>query len=163
MPKASASVTVSARKLSILLAAILLFVILSISAYRSVSVAPPAEYQKALVSFGGKQFQVELADTNQKRMKGLGGRDDILPNEGMLFVFEEDYTYCFWMKDVDFPLDIFWLDANYEVIDLEPSADPSSYPDTFCPSQPVRYVLELKGGVGDSLTRPLKLTIEQNL
>lgn len=58
------------------------------------------------------QFKVEISDTDQRRKKGLGGRESLASDEGMLFVFEKSDRYPFWMKGLKFPLDFIWIRSN---------------------------------------------------
>lgn len=111
------------------------------------------------VEIGGQTVRVDIADTPQKREKGLGGRASLLPDEGMLFVFPADGKYAFWMKDMQFPIDILWLSASSTIVDIAESISPSVYPASFLPHALARYVLELPAGfsneygvhVGDSV------------
>ncbi|HPN96820.1 MAG TPA: DUF192 domain-containing protein [Candidatus Moranbacteria bacterium] len=60
-------------------------------------------------SIKGKTLSLEIADTNDKKERGLGGRDNLCENCAMLFIFSEKYTPAFWMKDMRFDLDIIWV------------------------------------------------------
>lgn len=51
------------------------------------------------------------------------------------------------MKDMNFALDIIWLDADKKVIDIAYNVKPDTFPDSFCPKQPAQYVLEVNAGV----------------
>ncbi len=64
----------------------------------------------------------------------------------MLFVFEGVAVQCFWMKDMHFSIDIIWLDAEKRVVHIEKDVSPETYPRTFCPSKPAKYVIELSAG-----------------
>lgn len=94
----------------------------------------------------GMEVRAEVADTLARRMQGLSGRSALVPNTGMLLVFEEDDLHGIWMRDMRFPIDILWLDSTLKVVSLKERVDPASYPETFYPSEPVRYVLELPAG-----------------
>jgi len=61
------------------------------------------------VEIDGHPFRVELAIDPQARQKGLGGRDQLCPDCGMLFLFLQKGIYAFWMKDMRFNLDIIWI------------------------------------------------------
>lgn len=92
---------------------------------------------------------VEVADTKSSRELGLSGRPTMKHEEGMLFVFDVPGRYGFWMKDMNFPLDLIWINQNGVVVEVERNADPSSYPKTFMNSSPASYVLELNAGVAE--------------
>ncbi len=95
---------------------------------------------------GGEALLLKIADTDVLRLQGLSGHPPLPPNEGMLFVFTSDGLHSFWMKDMLFPIDILWLDSEYRIVDVKQGATPESYPKSFTPSVPARYVLELSSG-----------------
>jgi uncharacterized membrane protein (UPF0127 family) len=99
------------------------------------------------VRLGSKTFKAQVSDTDAERAKGLGGKTCIGDNQTMLFTFDKADTYCFWMKDMRFPIDIVWLDNNKRVIHVAPKVSPTTYPENFCPDSPSMYVLELKAGM----------------
>jgi uncharacterized membrane protein (UPF0127 family) len=106
---------------------------------------------------------IERADTSTEREQGLSGRVDIPEDYGMLFVFPEKGDYAFWMKDMLVPIDILWLSDTGTITGIERSVQPATYPSTFHPPLPVRYVLETRAGtatargwnVGTILTLPI--------
>ena len=57
--------------------------------------------------------------------------------------------YPFWMKNMNFPIDIIWIDENGNIVYRVINADPSSYPKTFTPSASARYVLEIPAYTAD--------------
>jgi uncharacterized membrane protein (UPF0127 family) len=91
-------------------------------------------------------INVGIADTDEKRVQGLSGREKLSENEGLLFVFEKEGYYGFWMKDMNFPIDIIWLDKDKKVIKIESSISPETYPKVFSPSSLSLYVLETNSG-----------------
>jgi uncharacterized membrane protein (UPF0127 family) len=109
--------------------------------------------------FQGNVFELAIADTPQLREQGLSYVINMQENEGMLFVFEDASTYGFWMKGMQFPLDIMWLNPEGVVVYLEENLSPDTYPETFAPNIPSLYVLEMNVGfiekydvkVGDKL------------
>jgi len=108
----------------------------------------------------GTPIKVEVADTPEKRVNGLSGRSHIPASQGMLFVFENEGTYSIWMRNMQFSLDIFWLDENGVVIDMWQNAHPNSYPQVYEPRSAALYVLETVAGfaevynidIGDTVT-----------
>ncbi|MDA2935867.1 DUF192 domain-containing protein [Patescibacteria group bacterium AH-259-L05] len=89
---------------------------------------------------------VELAQTLKEKAQGLSGRDLLDENQGMLFVYDVQDLYSFWMEDMKFPLDIIWIDKGYTIIDLHTNVLPDSFPQTFQPKNPAQYVLEVNAG-----------------
>lgn len=99
-----------------------------------------------VAEFGGVSLRIEYALTKAEQERGLGGRESIPSDYGMLFVFPKDDKYGFWMKDTLVPLDIFWIDAKGQVVSIARDVATSSYPNVFYPSVPARYVLETAAG-----------------
>ena len=64
------------------------------------------------VFLGGQKIKLELADTEKKREQGLSGRKSMCLDCGMLFVFERKGKYSFWMKNMNFSLDMLWLNGS---------------------------------------------------
>lgn len=102
------------------------------------------------VIVNNKAYYVEIADTPSEQEKGLSGYKYLRDNQGMLFVFQTPGNYGFWMKDMNFPLDIIWIDQNSKVIHIEKSLSPSTYPQVFYPGGPALYVLEVNAGQADT-------------
>lgn len=108
--------------------------------------APSFKINQTKLKLGTAEFVIEIADTPLKRQRGLSGQSTIGDNEGLLFIFPENSYPSFWMKEMNFPIDIIWLDENLFVVDITTNLDPQTYPQTFSPTQPVKYVLEIKAG-----------------
>ncbi len=104
----------------------------------------------------GVTILTELADTTEKRAKGLMFRDALAKDRGMLFTFPEPQHWTFWMKNTQIPLDIIWMDGNKTVVHVERNVPGCSRTDESCPqyqpSQAAMYVLELAAGMADSLS-----------
>ena len=110
-------------------------------------------------------FPVELADTPDKRIRGLSGRVSLESGTGMLFIFEKPERFRFWMREMEITLDIVWIGSNCEVVDVSenvPFPDPETPLDElprFSPESRAKFVLEINGGeaaesglgVGDSV------------
>jgi hypothetical protein len=93
---------------------------------------------------------VEIAENYDQQSLGLGGRDGLAPNTGMLFVFPKPADHSFWMKDMKFPIDIVWIDQNKRIVGFEKSIPAESYPEPFSSKVPVPYVLEIPAGTIES-------------
>lgn len=61
------------------------------------------------VRVGSATFSVELATSSIAQARGLSFRDSLGANDGMLFIFSQRGVKTFWMKDMNFPLDIIWI------------------------------------------------------
>lgn len=110
---------------------------------------------KTKIYVGETEILVEIANTARKRQKGLSKRESLAEREGMLFVFaQEDVQPPFWMKEMEFAIDIIWIDDDKVVqIDENVPAPESDTPDSelkfYPPNQPIDYVLEVKAGFAD--------------
>ncbi len=99
----------------------------------------------------GHKIKVEIADTKDKRNKGLGGRESMKDDEGMLFIFDDLKKHSFWMKGLSSPLDFVWIKDN-TVVDIILDAKPpiSGQKDTdlpiYLPKEEVNRMLEIKAG-----------------
>ena len=69
-------------------------------------------------------FAVEIADSNYEREKGLMDRENLENNKGMLFVFDSEGIYGFWMKDTLISLDIIWINSEKKVVYIKENAQP---------------------------------------
>lgn len=86
-----------------------------------------------------------IADTEAKRELGLSNTKEIPIGVAKVFIFDTSKKWSFWMKDMNYPIDIFWLDENGRVVHIEQSVSPGTYPTTsFAPPVPARYVIETK-------------------
>lgn len=104
------------------------------------------------IKINSEVIKAEEAKTSAQRAKGLGGRNCINTNQGMLFEFEQTGYYPFWMKDMRFAIDMVWLDKNHKVVTVKPNIEPASYPQTFVNDSPAQYVLELQAGRADKIS-----------
>ena len=111
------------------------------------------------------KLKVEIADTQPKRSKGLGGRASLAEGTGMLFIFPKEDKYPFWMKGVSFPLDFIWIKGG-QVVDFLENVSPAQTGQKdadlpiYVPKEPVDKVLEVNAGtisrlkikIGDKLS-----------
>ena len=68
------------------------------------------------ICFKDSCFDIEIADSDEERTRGLMYRESLCSGCGMLFVYGEEGNYKFWMKNTLIPLDIVWLDEDLEVV-----------------------------------------------
>ncbi len=98
------------------------------------------------VNIAGQNIQVDLALTPEIQAQGLSGRKSLEKNSGMLFIFNYPDKYAFWMKDMNFAIDIVWISEDMKVVYIKENALPSSYPETYEPEKPAKYILEVVSG-----------------
>lgn len=94
----------------------------------------------------GQTLTVEIARTPEEQSRGLSGRPELAETGGMLFVYEAPEQPRFWMKEMHFPIDIIWLDQKQKVVEITRNLSPQTYPQTFSPRTPIKYVLEVNAG-----------------
>jgi uncharacterized membrane protein (UPF0127 family) len=145
------------------LAAVALFIILvgiftqkssSINWSKYLQGATPV--QQKTVTINSKTIQVEIADTQSSREKGLSGRTSLGAESGMLFIFDtKQVSPTFWMKDMLIPLDMIWVSGDKVVkIDKDIPAPAPGTKDSaltkYTPNRAVDYVLEVNAGFASS-------------
>lgn len=116
---------------------------------------PQPPIQK-LVIINDAKIKVEVADTQQKRSKGLGDKESLAQDSGMLFIFQKVDKYPFWMKGLKFPLDFVWIRGD-KVVDILQNIPPPAegQKDEALPiyqsNVPIDKVLEVNSGTVDRL------------
>lgn len=95
------------------------------------------------------KLTVDIADEPYEQTLGLSGREYMAKNEGIIFIFPESIMPAFWMKEMNFALDIIWIDAKNTIIGIEKNVSPDTFPETFAPPSPVKYVLEVNADWSD--------------
>ena len=100
-----------------------------------------------IVTGSGKveRFQVEIADNDATRERGLMFRKSLGPNAGMLFDFKTGQQVYFWMKNTLIPLDMVFIDAIGRVTNVYAMAKPLSLA-PIASDGVVLGVLEIAGG-----------------
>jgi uncharacterized membrane protein (UPF0127 family) len=106
-------------------------------------------------------FNLTIARTMQEQETGLSNHTSLPYDSAMLFIFEKPEVQRMWMKDMQFPIDIFWLDSRAKVVYIEKSAQPCIPPNCLIyePAAMAKYVIETREGfaaeniqyVGDSV------------
>ena len=102
------------------------------------------------VKIGKNKIDVEIVDTEEARGQGLSGRESLGENDGMLFIFDDQNIAKFWMKDMNFPLDMIWINGN-KIVNITKNVPPEgAEPDNIYSSDyPIDVVLEVNGGYCD--------------
>lgn len=109
---------------------------------------------------GERRFDIEIADDDLERARGLMFRTVMPDDRGMLFVFPQEGRRSFWMKNTPMPLDLLFIGQD-GVIRAIMQGIPHSEASIAPPAQ-ARFVLELKAGtaqkagiaVGDRVLHP---------
>lgn len=101
------------------------------------------------VHVGGQNVRVDLAISSEAQERGLSGRTRLADGEGMLFVFDQPGRKMFWMREMNFPIDIIWIAEDMQIIFIERNANPDSFPKAFGPNALAKYVLEVPAGFAE--------------
>lgn len=102
----------------------------------------------------GQIINVMVATSLEDRQQGLSGVESLASNAGMLLVFPDSGQHSIWMKEMNFPLDIIWLNEAGKVVYLIEEApvqdnDSGGLP-IYQSELPAKYVLEIKAGTVSS-------------
>ena len=117
--------------------------------FASTTVENELTYAMSVIHAPNGNIQVEISNNPTKRDRGLSNRISLDPNSGMLFIFPTVGSYSFWMKDMNFPIDIVWINIDRKVVGIDADASPLSYPKLFSPPDEIQFVLELNAGAAD--------------
>ena len=90
-------------------------------------------------------LDVEVADTNESRERGLMYRRHMADDAGMIFLFDTEREQTFWMKNTFIALDMIFIGANNRIVGIVPEATPETE-SVRTVGVPSRYVLEVNGG-----------------
>lgn len=104
---------------------------------------PSVEINKSIV-------KVEVADDFQEQLQGLSNRTRLNSDAGMLFVFSDKQERTFWMKQMNFPIDILWISDN-KIVNISKNLAPEGeYPkNKYSSQQKANYVLEVNAGFAE--------------
>ena len=122
----------------------LAFAILVLGAGLAAAQEPQMNLPRVRLAAGMHQIDAQVARTPEQRAIGLMHRKEMPQHEGMLFVFEQPATQCFWMKNTPLPLTAAFVADDGSIVnlaDMKPLVE-----DSHCSAKPVRYVLEMNQG-----------------
>ena len=98
-------------------------------------------------SSGDHTVHVERVTTLEDQAKGLMYRESLGANEGMLFVFPDEQIRTFWMKNTLIPLDIIFIDADGNIMNIAEALPCEEDPcERYVSTASVQYVLEVNKG-----------------
>lgn len=127
----------------LLIGGTLLILVASAFSYVISSFEPKTEAR-----LGSGVFHLRVANDEPARVRGLSGVEKLGKTEGLLMVFDTNDKHGIWMKDMQLPLDIIWLDISKVIIHVVSNAQPENPAKTvYNPKKPARYVIELPAGV----------------
>jgi len=100
-------------------------------------------------------LQVQIADTEPRRVRGLMFQDQLPLDEGMIFVFQQSGLHSLWMLNMQFSLDMIWFDQDGKVVHIEKNVPPCKLAleiatcQSIIPEGESLYVLEVTSGFVD--------------
>lgn len=130
-------------KIGKILIAILLIAIFLVLVERESHVSPDIPIA---VRLNGTVIEVDTAVTNQSRYQGLSGRDSLGSKNGLLFIFDKEDHYGIVMRDMNFSIDVIWINKEMEIVDIKPIFRPNDK-SIAEPAEPALYVLEVNAGL----------------
>jgi len=114
------------RRLEALFAALRLFVVAAGLIASGAAAAAGLEKLEIDTASGAHQFEVEIAQTDEEREKGLMFRRFMPADRGMLFDFKTEEPVSFWMKNTYIPLDMIFVSRAGIVTRIAAGAEPLS-------------------------------------
>lgn len=108
----------------------------------------PRSYFEPLIPWriGSESVYASLATTPEARTLGLSYTTALPPDIAKVFIFDTDERWSFWMKEMQYPIAIAWISATGTIVHIEASVSPDTYPNSFTPPLPARYVIETVPG-----------------
>jgi Uncharacterized conserved protein len=91
------------------------------------------------------KIDIEVADNNQKRARGLMYRTSIPEKAGMLFIHDREQIQSFWMKNTYIPLDMLFINSAKEIVTIHPNTSPMKEWN-YASTEPALYVVEVNAG-----------------
>ena len=112
-------------------------------------------------------LEVQIADTEPRRVRGLMFQDPLPVDQGMIFVFNEPGLHSIWMLNMQFPLDMIWFDESGKIVHMETDVPPCKTPfeiaacQSIIPDGDALYVLEVTSGFvnNNNITKDSVLSI----
>ena len=125
------------------------------------------EFPRGMVKVDDVVLEVQIADTEPRRVRGLMFQNQLPYDEGMIFVFNESGVYSLWMLNMQFSLDMIWFDGEGNVVHIEQEIPPCKSAteimacQSIIPSGQAKYILEVTSGFVQKfgITKESKLEI----
>lgn len=92
---------------------------------------------------------IEIADTDSARERGLMQRASLPDESGMLFIFPREEERSFWMANTPLALDIIFANADSQIVSIAKYTTPRSS-ESVPSGAPAQFVLEMPAGFADS-------------
>lgn len=92
------------------------------------------------------KYSVLVSNTEEKRILGLSNTTKLDEKNVMLFIFPQNDYHGIWMKDMNYSIDIVYLDEDMTVINYFDNIAPTTYPTVYYPEKLARYIVEMNSG-----------------
>lgn len=111
----------------------------------------PEDWQKIYpttvpIIIGTTTVRASVADSLPERIQGLSDTPFLPDNFVKLFVFGVYGEHSIWMKNMNYSLDIIWMDKEGKIVHIEENVSPDTYPQSFNSPIPAWYVIEANSG-----------------
>jgi len=113
----------------------------------------PTPLKPTQLTINNHIFNLETAITPLEKSLGLMHRSHLNNKTGMLFIFDDNKPRSFWMKNTLIPLDLIFINDNYQIIDIKHNFQPCIIEPckSYTSKEPAMYVLEINGGLAKEL------------
>ena len=106
--------------------------------------------QPTQVWLGDGIFNSKIALNDESRTKGLSGVTELNPDQALLMAFPSEGKWGIWMKDMNMPIDIVWLNKDKKVVYIVKNAPTDDQTKIYTPTKVAQFVVELPAGTVDS-------------
>jgi uncharacterized membrane protein (UPF0127 family) len=160
-------VTTRAKALIPITIAAIIIGIVGILSIPSDSKLESVEFPRGTIKIDDTVIEVQVADTEPRRIRGLMFQDELPYDQGMIFAFKESGVYSLWMLNMQFSLDMIWFDQEGTIVHIEKNIPPCKTPteimacQSIVPSGEAMYILEVTSGFIDkfNITMDSKLDL----
>jgi len=88
------------------------------------SILESVDFPMGTIKIDNQVLQVQIADTEPSRVRGLMFQEQLPFDQGMFFVFEKPGIHSLWMLNMQFPLDMIWFDSDGKIVHIEKNVPP---------------------------------------
>lgn len=125
------------------------------------------EFPRGTIKVDDVPLQVQIADSEPRRVRGLMFQDPLPYDQGMIFVFDQPGLHSLWMLNMQFSLDMIWFDKDGKVVHIETDVPPCKTAleiaacQSVVPDAEASYILEVTSGFVDqnNITKDSVLSI----
>lgn len=110
-----------------------------------------ASLKKVSHNIAGVEFVLYIADDDDKRISGLSNTESLCVTCGMLFVFGKERELSFWMKDMNYNIDIIYIDSFGKILNVYENINPDTYPQVFESNGIAKYALEINANMARNI------------